>query len=403
MTVDVKLKSAAGVGTQVVNRSLVTQDQKDATGSSGLFETTSVVAEGDYIVNRGSNDGDASPGDGVCETATGNGICTLRAAIQEANTTDGKQTISLECGVFQLAEDESFLFAASVEAGTNLVTVNDDLEIVGMSALSTTVHGAGADRLFLVAPDTELSLKNMTVAGGMSTEEGGAIFNQGGTVLLEGVTVQENTAATGGAIYNDGGTVTIADSALTSNEATGNGGSITNRGGTVGLTNVTVSGNSADGKGGGIYNQGNLELANVTVSANEADSGGGVHNEGNAALVDTLIAKNTAVTSVDCAGTLNSNGHNLIETIKGCTLSGGSGDITGKDAGLAPLELNEGSTPTHELRDGSPAIDAGTCALDVDQRGAKRPFGDGCDIGAVESNAEPGDSSQDVYLPSVQK
>src|SRR5207237_10710102 len=38
---------------------------------------------------------DATPGDGKCETVPGNGICTLRAAIQEADVLSGTDTIQL--------------------------------------------------------------------------------------------------------------------------------------------------------------------------------------------------------------------------------------------------------------------------------------------------------------------
>jgi hypothetical protein len=41
---------------------------------------------------------DANPGDGVCETATGNGICTLRAAVMEANATPGHDNIIVPAG-----------------------------------------------------------------------------------------------------------------------------------------------------------------------------------------------------------------------------------------------------------------------------------------------------------------
>ncbi len=37
---------------------------------------------------------DFNPGDGVCETAAGNGVCTLRAAIEEANSTTESDTIT---------------------------------------------------------------------------------------------------------------------------------------------------------------------------------------------------------------------------------------------------------------------------------------------------------------------
>src|SRR5436190_11813579 len=37
-----------------------------------------------YVVNSTGDGSDAFPGDGNCETVQGNGVCTLRAAIQEA-------------------------------------------------------------------------------------------------------------------------------------------------------------------------------------------------------------------------------------------------------------------------------------------------------------------------------
>lgn len=45
---------------------------------------------------------------------------------------------------------------------------------------------------------------------------------------------------------------------------------------------------------------------------------------------------------------------------------------------------------THALLEGSPAIDAGdeSACPDTDQRGAPRPAGDSCDIGANEAGSE---------------
>jgi CSLREA domain-containing protein len=48
-----------------------------------------------FTVNSPLDVSDANPGNGVCETATGNGICTLRAAIQETNALPGADTIVL--------------------------------------------------------------------------------------------------------------------------------------------------------------------------------------------------------------------------------------------------------------------------------------------------------------------
>ncbi|MBK8049100.1 MAG: hypothetical protein IPK16_19490 [Anaerolineales bacterium] len=66
---------------------------------------------------------------------------------------------------------------------------------------------------------------------------------------------------------------------------------------------------------------------------------------------------------------------------------------------LKPLRDNGGSTQTMALAFGSPAIDAGSsvnCPL-TDQRGAARPNGPACDIGAYEVIAVH------TYLPAILK
>lgn len=66
----------------------------------------------------------------------------------------------------------------------------------------------------------------------------------------------------------------------------------------------------------------------------------------------------------------------------------GSGNlISSSNALLGPLQDNGGPTPTMLPGAGSAAIDAiapPDCTQAVDQRGMARPWGAGCDIGAVE-------------------
>jgi hypothetical protein len=61
------------------------------------------------------------------------------------------------------------------------------------------------------------------------------------------------------------------------------------------------------------------------------------------------------------------------------------------------LAQNERTTFSHALLAGSQAIDAGSCELATDQRGAGRPQGQGCDIGAIEH----GGMGNEVFLPLV--
>ncbi|MEM9613336.1 MAG: CSLREA domain-containing protein [Actinomycetota bacterium] len=53
-------------------------------------------AAGPFTVNSTGDDGDSSPGDGVCRT--GGGVCTLRAAVEEANASAGPDTINFGIG-----------------------------------------------------------------------------------------------------------------------------------------------------------------------------------------------------------------------------------------------------------------------------------------------------------------
>lgn len=49
-----------------------------------------------FTVNDVGDGSDAAPGDGVCETAAGNRLCTLRAAIEEANAHAGPDVITFD-------------------------------------------------------------------------------------------------------------------------------------------------------------------------------------------------------------------------------------------------------------------------------------------------------------------
>jgi hypothetical protein len=103
----------------------------------------------------------------------------------------------------------------------------------------------------------------------------------------------------------------------------------------------------------------------------------------------------TQAAGADCEGApVTSQGYNL-DSDGTCTSQ--PTDITSATPGLDALALNApGTTATHALLSGSPAIDAGDCnggAITTDQRGVSRPQGAACDIGAFE--LEPPDADGD--------
>ena len=108
----------------------------------------------------------------------------------------------------------------------------------------------------------------------------GGIFNvnSGYTLTLISVTLINGNAENGGAVYNNGGTLTITDSYFINNTATKSGGAIYNNGGTLNVIGSTFDGNdltdrSTNGWGGAaIYdNAGTVLISNSTITNNLKD------------------------------------------------------------------------------------------------------------------------------------
>jgi predicted outer membrane repeat protein len=258
---------------------------------------------------------------------------------------------------------------------------------------------------------------------------GGGIGNNQGTVTITGSTLSDNSAFfDGGGIWNNyTGVLTVTNSVLSGNSArTGYGGGIANQpmshatvsnstfsgntassggaldnaAGTVTITNSTLSNNSATGGGAidnrdlGIFTNGTVTVTSSTLSGNAATRTCGGFDEASAGSLtvrNSIVAANTAPSSPDVCGALDSQGYNLIGDG-----TGGSGwtdtDAAGTaddpiDPLLGRLQDNGGPTQTAALLPGSPALNAGDPALlgTADQRGVVRRGG--VNIGAYQASA----------------
>ena len=323
-----------------------------------------------FTVNSTADAVDAVPGDGTCATAQS--VCTLRAAIMEANALMGADTITLPAGTFPIT-----LTGRNEDLGaTGDFDITDDLTITGATDGMTLINGGPVsapplDRVFDVIGPAVVSMSRLVINGGSTTDgDGGGIRNDG-TLTLSQVAIRNCSAS------------------ATPQSATFNGGAIANfGGGTVQLTNVTLSGNTATSNGGAIanFNQSVVTLQNVTIANNAAFGGGGIYSLGTVHLANTIIANSTM--GANCAGAaVDSMGFNLDSGIS-CLLSG-LGDISNHNPMLGPLvTTNGGFTYTHALLAGSLAIDRADNAScpPIDQRGFPRAAddADACDIGAFE-------------------
>ena len=386
------------------------------------------VTAADFNVTPGATDDlvDIALGDGVCDA--GGGVCTLRAAVQEANETTAEDRIVLPAGTYLLT---------LVGAGEELAALGDldllqNVDIEGAGAGLTVVDGYQSDRVFDVAFGVSASLSGITVRNGralppVSPIGGGIVVRTNGSLDLSECVVENNIATHGGGLNSfPGSQVSILDSLFRGNRAEdpvhglADGGAIFNRG-DLDLERSTLSGNSADRYGGAVDStSGELSLRNSTVSGNRAGLlAGGIAstnthvdlvnvtifgNEGIGLMATspgshTLSMRNSIVagsSSLDCAFDsviLEVEGRCNLDGDGSCGLNEVAGDLPATDPCLGPLVWNGGATPTRVPYRDSPVIDVGddsTCESE-DQRGAPRPLdGDGmgavdvCDIGAVE-------------------
>lgn len=388
--------------------------------------------------------------DSISLASAGDGKCSLREAVSAIN--DGNPTA--DCPGTGFGIDDTIVFDL---ASANTITLEDggDADIEIEKALA--IHGPEPGgliirrdfvttfdfRLLEVTANVPLHLENITLTGGETLAEGGALLTwgdvtlvnssvsgneaqsdgggiwAGGNVTLDNSTVIGNStgelaggviafgslsanqsAVFGNASANDvGGAYAERNLSLTNSTVSGNragddvGGAMAR--GDVSLVNSTVSDNSAGDDVGGLYGGGTVTLSSSTVAGNSAvDNVGGLYAMADVTLTHTILSGNTARTYPDllAVGMLSAD-YSLLGS--GITVSG-EGNISTDDPQLESLADNGGPTPTRLPMLGSPAIDSGNNSYttnqvgSVDQRGISRPQdGDGnnaaiWDIGSVE-------------------
>src|SRR5438067_558876 len=300
-----------------------------------------------FVVNSTGDGDDAFPGDGNCETQVGNGVCTLRAAIEEANAHAGGDGISFSIPTTDPGYSNG---VCAVRLTKALPNVSDSVNITGpgvdkLIVQRSTVSGTPLFRIFNVTTVGTVNFSGITMTNGSATNEntgqlnsGGGIRNlNGGTVNVTNCTLSGNsavgngssTAAFGGGIFNNStGTVNVTNSTISNNSSMIGGGisSFPNQFGcrTVTVTNSTISSNSADtsqydatmqgpGGGGGIYVRfGALNVTNSTLSGNGVFSPGGSIGGGAICVVtdtsSTVNISNSTLASNSVFGQESSGG-----------------------------------------------------------------------------------------------
>lgn len=248
---------------------------------------------------------------------------------------------------------------------------------------------------------TELTLDDVIIEDNHASIYAGGIYNDGTLTMLNSI-VRNNTAATLAAGIFSNKTATIHNGAIIGNRVadTGayGGGIHNNSEAYLELANVTISGNQAPSSAG-LSSSGIADLINVTIAGN---IGQGIGNFAAGSVVNTIIANNTVT---NCYLPLPTLGNNL-DSGAACGFSG-PGDLQDTPAKLDVLSNYNSPIPTYNLQPGSPAIDSANemYCPSIDARGVTRPIdGDGvggavCDRGAHEY--DPVTEIPRIFLPVV--
>jgi predicted outer membrane repeat protein len=277
-----------------------------------------------------------------------------------------------------------------------------EIALTTVSGNSANGNGGGIANDGSTTGSADLQIVNSTVLGNSATS-GGGVHNHGqqfGKSMLEVInsTVTGNNSDAGAGVYNlgEGAILSIASSTINANSAATYGGAIYSDSLTVAAQNSTISGNSAGSSlgdsGGGIINyNATLTITNTTLSGNSAYYAGAIHNSAATLSVGNTVVKAGALgVNIVNTGTGASQGYNVCSDDGGGYLTG-PGDQINTDPLLGPLQDNGGTTLTHALLPGSPAINTGdpkfTPPPGQDQRGYPRVVSGRIDIGSFEVQA----------------
>jgi len=336
------------------------------TGAAGAYGLGPLST---FTVNSPVDAVDAAPGDGACATA--GAVCTLRAAVQEANALAGDDVINLPAGTYTLA-----LAGANEDlAATGDLDLASNVTLAGAGATTTIIDANWVDRVLHVTGAYTVSISGVTLTRGNGS--GGGLRNDGGVLAMTSSALFENNAAAAGGGILNSGIMTIANSTVVDNNAGADAGGVLNSG-TLTITGSTLSSNNARTDGGGILSSGTLTVSNSTFAGNNAGAdAGAIFNSGALTITDSTLLSNNART--DGGGILSSG----TLTISDCVfLENNTGDEGG-----GVFDGGGTITVTHSSFSGNNAVAGGAIFARFDMTVANSTF-----------SANSASSGDDVYI-----
>jgi len=324
-----------------------------------LLGATPVSAQTTYVVNTLLDSVDVAPGNGVCQDA--NGLCSLRAAVMEANFTPGVVHIRFTVigqHTLTLGGIENAAIAGDLDV--NPVAPLTDLFVFGNGIGNTVISAAGLpagqpDRVWHVpaaAPaGLTLQLNGLTVrdgrAQGATGSDGGGVLVQGGRLLLDHVEIRECfAAADGGGLWSNRAVTVplISPFVLNQNTAGDDGAGMYIESGGTFDGGIQAETNVAGNRGGAVRFAANTvaNLGDAVVQFNDATQGGGIANSGTMTISFLIAAQNRAIGGGNGGAIANQNSGTLmigpVGIVQGNLADNGGGAINNQFGCTLKLE-----------------------------------------------------------------
>ncbi len=185
------------------------------------------------------------------------------------------------------------------------ISINKNMVINGQNKKNTIINGTGTNWIFNIQNGINFTITNLTLTQGTTAYGGGAIDNNG-TLKVNNINFNANTADCGGAINNHKSSILIVNNCNFSDNHARLGGAIYNFYGSMTVTSSNFSGNTAKYFGGAIFNEDYLNKEKVSnndhnttikrsiFTNNTADCAGAIYNWGNLILTYNNFSCNTA-------------------------------------------------------------------------------------------------------------
>ena len=373
-------------GALTINNSIVSGNQAPKAG--GIYAGSVTLTNNSSVAGNmtyGDGGGIFASGDVTINSSrvVGNEIWPIVSIPQKGGGVFAAGNVTITNG--SLIHNNSSRFGGGVFAAGNASVIDSQI-----SQNRASISGGGG-----TADGGAFTVVNSTISGNAAGDDGGGL--SGRTVLVSFSTISDNTARRGGGIGS-----TVAGGGVTVNSST--------------ISRNSASATNTDNLGGGVYSRYALNISHSTITGNSVgalpakpgdptrtgDGGGAASKFGPMTIRNSIVAGNLDVKDgshpdLQPATTLTVE-FSIIGDNSGTGLPAGNPAAGGNKIGtpalpinplLAPLANYGGSTLTHALVPGSPAIDMGDPGFapppGTDQRGNGFPrvHNGRVDIGAL--------------------